>query len=193
MRQLLPYLGVASLLLAVTALWVRQIFLAHKSRIEVQVPRKGGARGGSTASHDDLGERIFSLEDWEFVSTNTPSQIQKMFLHERGVIAISWLRRTRMRISLVMRAHLAAAGQTENLHPATELKLALNYLVFRVLCDVLIGCIWLRGPIRTRKTVGQTLRTVVWLRGAFEQLLARVDPANCKTLRTSFNHRAARN
>jgi hypothetical protein len=192
MSHLLPYLGVAFLLLVVSALWARQIFLTHKSRTEVQVPRKGEARGGSTASHDDLGERIFSLEDWVFVSRNTPSEIHKMFLHERAVLAISWLRRTRTRVSLVMHAHLAAAGQTENLHPATELKLALSYVVFLIMCDVLIGCIWLRGPIRTRKIVGQTLRTVGWLRGAFEQLMARVDPANCKTLRTSFDRKAVR-
>ena len=192
MRQLLPYLVVALLLLAVTALWARQIFLTHRIRTEVQVPQKGEARGGSTASHDDLGERIFSLEDWDFVSHNTPSEIQKMFLHERAVLVISWLRRTRTRISLVMRAHVAAAGKTENLLPASELKLALSYLVFLILCDVLIGCIWLRGPIRTRKTVGQTLRTLKWLRGAFEQLMARVDPANCKTLRTSYDRRAVR-
>jgi hypothetical protein len=192
MRQLLPFLGVASLLLAVLALWARQTFLAHKSRIDVQAPRKRTATGGSTASHDDLGERIFGLEDWDFVSRNTPSEIQKMLLHERGVLAISWLRRTRTRISLVMRAHLAVAGQSENLHPATELKLAISYLVFLILCDALIGCIWLRGPIRTRKLVGQTLRTVAWLQIAFELLMARVDPANCKTLRTSIDHRAVR-
>ena len=192
MRQLLPYFGVATLLLAVLALWARQIFRTHKSRIEIQVPRKREAATGSTASHDDLGERIFGLEDWDFVSRTTPSEIQKLFLHQRSSLAISWLRRTRIRISLVMRAHLVAARQTEDLHPATELKLALSYLVFLILCDLLIGSIWLRGPIRTRKTIGQTLRTVAWLRGAIEQLMARVDPANCKTLRTSFNHRAVR-
>ncbi len=192
MRQLLPYLGVALLLLAVSVLWARQIFLTHKSRIEVQVPRKREAAGGSTVSHGDLGERIFGLEDWDFVSRTAPSEIQKMFLHERGVLAISWLRRTRTRISLVMRAHLAAAGQTEDLHPATELKLALSYLMFLLLCDVLIGCIWLHGPMRTRKIVGRTLRTVAWLQGAFELLMARVDPANYKTLWTSIDHRAVR-
>jgi hypothetical protein len=192
MRQLLPYLGIAFLLLTVSILWARQIFLSNKSKIEVQVPRKREAAGGSTASLGDLGERIFGLEDWDFVSHNAPSEIQKMFLHERTVLAISWLRRTRTTISLVMRAHLVAAGQAKDLHPVTELKLALSYLVFLILCNVLIGCIWLQGPIRTRKIVGQTLRTVTWLQGAFEVLMARVDPANCKRLRTSFDHRAVR-
>jgi hypothetical protein len=192
MRQLLPYFGVATLLLAVLALWARQIFLTHKTRIEIQLPRKREAAAGSTASHDDLGERIFGLEDWDFVSRNTPFEIQKLFLHERAALAISWLRRTRTRISLVMRTHLVAARQTEDLEPATELKLALSYLVFLILCDLLIGCIWLRGPTRTRKTISQTLRAVAWLRRAIELLMARVDPANCETLRTSFNHRTVR-
>jgi len=173
MSQLLPYLGVSLLLLVVSALWARQIFLARKTRIELIVPQKRGPTGGSTASHRDLGERIFDLVDWDFISRNVPSEIQQMFLRDRTILAISWLRRTRTRISLVMRAHVAAVGHIEDLHLATELKLALSYLVLLILCDFLIAWIWLRGPVRTRKMVGQTLRTVAWLRGAFEQLMAR--------------------
>ena len=174
MSQLLPYLGVASLLLVVSALWARQLFLTRKSRIELIVPQKRQPTGGSTASHRDHGERIFDLGDWDFVSRNAPSEIQEMFLRERAILAISWLRRTRARISLVMRTHVAAVGQIADLHLVTELKLALNYLVVLTLCDLLIAWIWLRGPVRTRKMVGQTLRTVARLRGAFEQLMARV-------------------
>ncbi len=148
MSQLLPYLGVASLLLVVAALWARQIFLTRKSRIEVILPRERQAAGGST-SHGDLGERIFGLEDWHFVSRSMSSL-------------------------------------------ASEVKLALSYFFFLILCDVLIGWIWLRGPVRTRKMVSRTLRTVAWLRGAFEQLMARIDPATCKTLRTNLDHRAVR-
>jgi len=192
MNQLLPYLGVASLLLVVTALWARQIFLTRKSRIEVIVPREHQAAGGSTASHGDLGERIFGLEDWHFVSRSMPSEIQEMFLRERAILAISWLRRTRRGASLVMRAHVAAAQQIEDLQLASEVKLALNYVLFLILCDVLIGWIWLRGPVRTRKMVSRTLRTVAWLRGAFEHLMARIDAATCKTLRPNLDHRAVR-
>ncbi|PYU63318.1 MAG: hypothetical protein DMG55_00860 [Acidobacteria bacterium] len=174
MSQLLPYLGVASLLLVVSALWARQLFLTRKSRIELIVSQKRQPTSGSSASHRDHGERIFDLGDWDFVSRNAPSEIQEMFLRERAILAISWLRRTRARISLVMRAHVAAVGQIDDLHLATELKLALSYLVVLTLCDLLIAWIWLRGPVRTRKMVGRTLRTMSWLRGAFEQLMARV-------------------
>jgi len=174
MSQLLPYLGVSLLLLVVSALWARQIFLTRKSRIELIVPQKCEPTGGSTASHGDLGERIFDLVDWDFVSRNAPLEIQQMFLRERTILAISWLRRTRTRVSLLMRAHVAAVGQIADLHLATELKLALNYLVVLTLCNLLIAWIWARGPMRTRKMVGQTLRTMAWLRGTFEQLMVRV-------------------
>jgi len=174
MSQPLPYLGVSLLLLVVSALWARQLFLARKSRIELIVPQKREPTGRSSASHGDLGERILDLVDWDFVSRNVPSEIQQMFLRERTILAISWLRRTRTRISLVMRAHVAAVGQIEDLHLATELKLALGYVVILILCDLLIASIWLRGPVRTRKMVGQTLSTVAWLRTTFDQMIARV-------------------
>ncbi len=192
MSQLLPYLGVALLLLVVSALWARQIFRTRKSRTELVVPRERQAAGKSPASREHLGERIFGLQDWDFVSRNMPSEIQKMFLCERAALAISWLRCTRMKISLVMRVHVAAVGQIEDLHVATELKLALNYLVFLILCDLLIAWIWLRGPICTGKIVGQTLRTVAWLRGAFEQLMARADPASCRVVGANFDHGTVR-
>jgi len=192
MSQLLPYLAVASLLLVVSALWARQIFLARKNKIELIVPRKHPATGERAASHTDLGERIFGLEDWHFISRSMSSEIQEMYLHERAILAISWLRRTRRGASLVMRAHVAAAQQIDDLQLASEVKLALSYFFFLILCDVLIGWIWLGGPVRTRKMVSRTLRTVAWLRGAFEQLMARIDPATCKTLRTNLDHRAVR-
>lgn len=190
MNLLLPYLGVALLLFVVSILWARQMFLTHKSRIEVIVPRKHQTPRGNLPSHADLGERIFGLEDWDFVSRNMPGEIQEMFLRERSVLAISWLRRTRRQVSLVMRAHVAAVRQIADFQLAPELKLALSYLLFLILCDFLIGWIWLCGPVRTREMIDHTVRTVTWLRSSFEQLMATVDPANCKTLRTKLNHRA---
>lgn len=192
MSQLLPYFGVAFVLLVVSALWARQLLLTRKSRIEVIAPRKHQATGGRTASDGDLSQRIFGAEDWDFVSRSMPAEIQQMFLRERAALAISWLGRIRRHVSLAMRAHVAAVQQIEDLQLAPELKLALSYLSFLILCEFLIGWIWLRGPMRTRETVGHTLRTVMWLRGSIAQLMAKVDPANCETLRANFGYRAVR-
>jgi len=72
-----------------------------------------------------------------------------------------------------------------------ELKLLLSYLFLVMLCDILIGLIWLRGPVRTRRIVGQTFHWTARLRAAFERLIAIMDPANRKALETGVNRGAA--
>ena len=187
MSQLLPYFGLGMLFLLVLSLWVRQSFVTRAGRAELLMPRQHRSGVGRAAPHRDLGERIFGPEDWDFVSRDTPSEIQRMFQRERTVLAISWLRRTRKRVSQVMRAHVAVAHQSKDLQLATEIRLALSYFLFLILCNSLIGWVWLHGPVRTRKIVGQTLQWAAQLRGAFEQLMASVDPASCRVAGTNFN------
>lgn len=188
MSQLLPYLGIGLLFLAVLSLWVRQSFVTREGRAELLMPRQPRSGVGSASPHRDLGERIFGPQDWDFVSGGTPLEIQRMFHRERTVLAISWLRRTRMRVSQVMRAHVAVAHQSKDLRLATEIRLALSYFLFLILCNSLIGWVWFLGPVRTRKIVGQTLQWAVRLRSAFEQLMATVDPASCRVVGANFNH-----
>ena len=192
MSQLLPYVGIGLLFLAVLGLWVRQSFVTRAGRAELLMPRQHRSGVGRAAPHRDLGERIFGPEDWDFVSRETASEIQRMFQRERTVLAIAWLRRARLQVSQVMRAHVAGAQQSEDLQLATETRLALSYFLFLILCNSLIGWVWLYGPVRTRKIVGQTLLWAAQLRGAFEQLMARVDPASCRVVGTNFNHGTVR-
>jgi len=187
MSQLLPYIGIGLLLLAALGLWARQSFVTRAGRAELLMPRQHRSGVGRAAPYRDLGERIFSPRDWDFVSRETPSEIQRMFQRERTVLALAWLRRTRMRTSEVMHSHVAVARQSEDLQIVMEIKLALSYLLFLILCNFLIGWIWLRGPVRTRKVVRQTLQWVAWQRAALRRLMAVVDPANCRTLETGFN------
>jgi len=185
MSQWLPYLFLGLLLLAVSTWWVWDA-IVHRSTAEVLTPQRqlGMTSGGSQR---DLGERIFGPQDWDFVLRETPSGIQRMFERERTVLALAWLRRTRMRTSQVMHAHLAVARQSEELQILTELKLALSYLLFLILCNSLIGWVWLRGPVRTRKIVAQTLQWVAWQRAALGRVMVVVDPANRRALETGLN------
>jgi hypothetical protein len=185
MSLLLPYFGAGFLLLVVLAIWARQNIGRHKGAAELLDPRQHRSNAGTTVRQRDLGERIFATEDWEFVSCETPQEIQQVFHRERSILAISWVRRTRGQISQVMRAHLIAARGSKNLRVATEFRLALSYFFYLGLCDLLIGLIWLRGPVRTRTSVRKTLRWLAQLRTAFGQLMARVDPASCRALRTN--------
>ncbi len=192
MSQLLPYLFLGLLLLAVLAWWVWDA-IVHRGAAEVLAPRQHRSGMRSVGSQRDLGERIFGPQDWEFVSRETPPETQRMFQRERTVLAIAWLRRTRLQVSQVMRAHVVGVQQSDDLQLATELRLALSYFLFLILCNSLIGWVWLYGPVRTRKIVGQTLQWAAQLRRAFEQLMARVDPASCRLVGTNFNHGTVRN
>jgi hypothetical protein len=184
MSQWLPYLFLGLLLLAVLAWWVWDAAV-HRSTAEVLTSRhRLGAR--SVGSQRDLSERIFGPQDWDFVLCETPSEIQRMFERERTVLALAWLRRTRIRTSEVMHAHVAVARQSEDLQIMMEIKLALSYLLFLILCNSLIGWVWLHGPVRTRKIVGQTLQWMAWQRAALGRLMAVVDPANRRALETGF-------
>lgn len=185
MSKWLPYLFLGLLLLAVLGWWIWNA-LAHTSPAEVLPPRhRLGGRGVGLAR--DLGERIFRPQDWDFVLRETPSEIQRMFQRERTILALAWLRRTRLQVSEVMRAHLAVSQQSEDLQLATEIRLALSYFLFLLLCSSLIGWVWLLGPVRTRKIVRQAFLWASQLRGAFEQLMTRIDPASCKVVGTDLN------
>lgn len=173
MSRLLPYLGTGFLLLVVLIIWVRQIIRRHKGTVEVLESRRAHSKNGT----HNFGERIFAVEDWQFVSTG-PSEIQQLFRRERSALAISWVRRTRKLISQVMRAHLMAVRNSENLQVTTEIRLALSYLFYAVLCNLLIGLIWLRGPVSTRLSVRATLRCLAQIGAVFGKLMTAVDAAN---------------
>jgi len=192
MSQWLPYLFLGLLLSAVLAWWVWGA-IVHRGAAEVLAPRQHRSSVRSVGLQRDLGERIFGPQDWEFVSRETPPETQRMFQRERTVLAIAWLRRTRLQVSQVMCAHMVGVHHSDDLQVATELRLALSYFSFLILCNSLIGWVWLYGPVRTRKIVGQTLQWAAQLRRAFEQLMARVDPASCRVVGTNFNHGRVRN
>src|SRR5260370_28214047 len=107
MMQLLPYVGIGLLLLAVLGLWARQSFGTRAGRADLVMRRQRAPGVDEAAPHRDLGERIFSLQDWDFVRSETTLEIQRIFQREGGVLAISWLRRTRRQVSRLMRAHAA--------------------------------------------------------------------------------------
>lgn len=191
MTQLFPFLGVGLVFLAVIALWAWRSSANRRSAPELLVPREHQSGLESAIRHGDLGERIFGSYDWDFVRRETSLETRRMFNRERAALAISWLRRTRRQVSHTMSTHAAGVRRSANLQPAMELRLLLSYLSLVVLCDFLIGLVWLRGAGRTRKLVGTTLQLTARLRTAFEQCMAVVDPQHGKALETHFDQRTA--
>ena len=93
-------------------------------------------------------ERIFATEDWNFVSQQALPRVQRQFLADRKAVALAWLRRTRENAGRVMHLHLLAVRGNTSLKPLVEFRLAIHYLVFLLVYDVLRCLIWLRGPFK---------------------------------------------
>lgn len=124
-----------------------------------------------------LAEKIFSTQDWDFVSHQTSLQVQRAFLDERGAIALFWLRRTRRQAARLMRFYRRAVRGNINLSPAIEIRIAANYILFLLVYQILLGLIWLGGPLYARKMARYAIGVAEQLWVLSEQFLAGVDPA----------------
>ena len=154
MNPLLVFLPIAFLLLAVLFVWAlrtrgsatgRKAFSGAQEALngfELELPPRV------------LVERIFATEDLDFISRQTPPQIQRMFLRERRAIALSWLRETRRQAARLVDFHLRVVRRNVNLRPAAEIGLAFRYVLFLLESGVLGLLIQLGGPFHSRRMVG---------------------------------------
>jgi len=182
MSSLVYFLGIGLMLLILLILWIQ---LAASSR------------GGKLSEADrdltalqlelpprTLVERIFAPEDWEFVSRQTPLRVQRIFLEERRAIALSWLRQTRREAARLLDFHLRVVRRNVNLRPAVEIKLALRYVLFLLVCNVLGVLIWLGGPFYSRKMVGYAVGVAQRLSYISGELLESMNAAQVGMLNT---------
>jgi hypothetical protein len=100
-------------------------------------------------------DRIFGCEDWDFIRGSTPRRVQELFLKERKCIALSWLSQLRQRARAGMRLHLTSVRASKELEPLAELRLAIDYYVFLIKCDLIAVILLLGGPMALRKMVGR--------------------------------------
>lgn len=95
--------------------------------------------------------RIFSYEDEKFVLDTKSRPLERFFRKERKAVALLWVQQTSAAIQRVMRDHLQASRENEDLEFRTEMKVVLQYAELMVLCGLLsvaiqsAGPLWLRG------------------------------------------------
>jgi len=94
--------------------------------------------------------RIFSPDDWEFVSETGSPQLEKLFRRERKVVALAWVHQTSLAVRRIMREHTLAARHSHDLQFATESKLVLLYAELMLLCGMLFLAIQSAEPQRVR-------------------------------------------
>jgi hypothetical protein len=92
--------------------------------------------------------RIFSADDWRFVSKTGSPQLAKLYRRERKLVALTWVHQTSTVIRRIMREHTEATRQSQDLHLITETKLVLLYGELMFLCGMLFLAIQSAGPQR---------------------------------------------
>ena len=138
-----------------------------------------------------LGERIFSPQDWDFISTHASPGIQRVFLQERKALALSWLKQTRKRVGQIMTFHRIAVRGDIRLSPSLELRLAFDYILFLLTYEILSCLIWLRGPFHARHIVGYAASIADELAYLSGHVLVGLDPIRLSRIKNSWSGRPA--
>lgn len=107
----------------------------------------------------NLVARILDANDLDYVHSLNEPRIVELLETERKAIALYWLRHTRRQVKTVMGFHVKSARQNPRLTVSLEMKLALDYFAFLLVCDALRGLIWMRGPFRATK-IARGVRTI---------------------------------
>ena len=132
-------------------------------------------------------KRILSDEDLEFVSASGSDKLRRLFLKERRMLVIHWLRTIQKQVAYLMDIHLRLAGAASP-RPGSELKLSIQYGTFMVASGCLVAIFWLFGPFDARKTLGYMITVVEGFFGTFRDRLQVVSPTQLHASSESLVH-----
>jgi hypothetical protein len=138
-------------LLLLTALVVFALKQGSTARDNLSISEFPGdprQSGKFEACPPELIARVFSREDWEFISQTHSPFLERLFLQERKRVALVWVRQTSRDIRQVMRNHTEAAKGAADIRLRTEISLFLLYLELRLMCETLSLLIATVGPPR---------------------------------------------
>ena len=184
MIELVIFIGVALLLVFLLLLWAQRATGMPLHRSEPCVGEDALAALRLDLPPCVLAERIFSWQDWEFISRQpSPAHLSQLFRRERRRMALLWLRHTQDKVTELMRLHRRAARWSVTVKPAQEIKLAFHYLFFLLLCEILRCLIWLRGPLGAQTMVGYAAGTAEQVCFRVGRLLASLEPARLAQLK----------
>jgi len=107
----------------------------------------GSDESEQEACPPEFVSKIFSHDDWTYVRGLKSTGLEKLFRKERRSVARVWVRQTSSGIRRIMREHAAAARQSSNLEPATELKVFLQFAALLTICGAMRVGIHVAGPV----------------------------------------------
>lgn len=132
-----------------------------------------------------LGERIFSVRDHDFLSEQIPS-LRKQFLRERREIALHWISQRIVVARTIMRIHRTFARASTSLDPVSEIRLSANYYVFLGTTLLAKYVVWLCGPFTAIKLVSWLFSFGNRMRPVSEALFRSIDPVRLREVRDQW-------
>jgi hypothetical protein len=133
-------------------------------------------------------ERIFSVEDAEFMARSAPRDVKCSFFEERKKLAVRWFRRTRKQMAELMDLHLRLASYTHDPSPRLELRITAKYLTFVAVSNIVLLLLWLLGPFRATRAISYAIRAADSFCTTLSVRLERVNPTRLSSGGESLVH-----
>lgn len=126
--------------------------------------------------------RVFSIEDANFIARSATPDVQRLFFKERKKLALQWFRNTQRQVARLMDLHLRLASYTHDPSPGFELTLTVRYMSFMLVSNVAWFLLWSLGTARANQLFSYTIRNA----GTFcNNLRVRIARVNRDALRSS--------
>lgn len=170
--ELLPFLTLAAIGLAVLLYWTR-----GNGHEEVTTEEFSRAQEATHSLLEEfcLARRLFELDDVRFISRQPSQQARRVFLEYRKTLALTWLRQLRRQLTRLKELHLRLASYTNDPSPKVDLGFLTNYVIFATACDILIVLVWIRGPFKAGMIASYTLSSLNELCALFSHRLENIN------------------
>src|SRR6266481_8768651 len=122
--------------------------------------------------------RILSNDDLDFVSRSGQTDVRRLFLKERKMLAMHWFRKITKQVRYLMNIHLRLAACTASSSLRLEVTLCLRYVLFTAVCNSVLLLFWLLGPFKAKRTLAYVIPGVERVFTIFSTRLKGIDTAN---------------
>jgi hypothetical protein len=131
--------------------------------------------------------RILSNDDLDFVSCPGQTDVRRLFLKERKMLAMHWVRKITKQVRYLMNIHLRLAACTPS-SLRLEVTLCLRYVLFTVVCNSVLLLFWLLGPFKAKRTLAYVIPGVEKFFSIFSTRLKGINTANLRSTREFLVH-----
>jgi hypothetical protein len=125
----------------------------------------------------EMVARIFDRTDLVYVESQSSNDIREMFMSERKLVVLSWIRRVRQEVDDLRNFHLGSARFYAGLSLTTEISLGFDFAMLLLACRALQVSVYLGGPYAAPRMVASTAAIANRVCAISERSLAFLTPA----------------